>query len=208
MGSPGSRTRDGARSLSDNEIIHRVIAGDVNVFEELLDRYRDHVFRIVRRHLPPGEVEQIAHDVFVKAYRSLPTFKAGKRFPSWLSKIAVRTCYDYWRKHYKSRELPISYFTEDTQKWLEHTTLNQSYQAFHKKLSGDEAKELLSWALEQLSAGERIIMELIYLEGRSIRETADLLGWSIANVKIRAFRSRKKLRKCLLRLVRGQRDIQ
>jgi RNA polymerase sigma-70 factor (ECF subfamily) len=207
MGSPGSRTSQGTRSPSDDEIILRIIAGDVNLFEELLDRYRGYVFRIVRGHLPSGEVENIAHDVFLRTYQSLSSFKEGKKFSSWIAGIATRTCYDYWRKRYKSREVPISHFSEDAQKWLENATRNQSYQAFRNKLSGEEARELLSWALGQLSAEERIILELTYLEGRSIRETAERLGWSIANVKIRAFRARQKLRKRLTRLIKNRRNI-
>ena len=60
-----------------------------------------------------------------------------------------------------------------------------------------EAAELLDWALANLSAEDRMVVELIYLEGLTGKEAADLLGWSIANVKVRAFRSRKRLKKLL-----------
>jgi RNA polymerase sigma-70 factor (ECF subfamily) len=66
-----------------------------------------------------------------------------------------------------------------------------------------EAREILNWALGKLSAGDRMVLELVYLEGLSVQETAELLGWSKANVKVRSFRARMKLEK-LLRRVKDQ----
>ena len=60
-----------------------------------------------------------------------------------------------------------------------------------------EARELLEYALSRLSAEDRMVLELVYMEGLSVREVAGLLGWSTANVKIRSFRSRRKLHKLL-----------
>jgi len=74
----------------------------------------------------------------------------------------------------------------------------QSDQSFHEKSSQQEAIEILDWALGKLSAKDRMVMELVYLEGLSGKEAADLLGWSVANVKIRSLRSRRKLEKLLI----------
>jgi RNA polymerase sigma-70 factor, ECF subfamily len=183
--------------FSDVDIIHRVINGDVNAFEFLLKKYREHVLRIVSRHIPYQETEEIAEDVFVRAYQSLPTFKQKSGFKQWLSGIAVRTCHDFWRKQYRSRELPMSSLSEKHQDWLEHTISDQSSDSFNEHSSQKEARELLDWALERLSAEERMVIELVYLEGLSVKEAGGLLGWSTANVKVRSFRSRKKLEKIL-----------
>jgi RNA polymerase sigma-70 factor (ECF subfamily) len=123
----------------------------------------------------------------------LPGFKQEGSFRQWLSAIAVRTCYDFWRKRYRSRELPMSDLTDSHQAWLEKTLSNQSDKSFHEKGSEKEARELLYWALSKLSARDRMVIELVYLEGLSVKEAAGLLGWSVANVKVRSFRSRKKL---------------
>ena len=88
---------DHPRTLSDAEIIRRVIDGDVNSFEYLLNRYQDHVLRIVTKHIPHNEVEEMAQEVFVRAYQALPGFKQEGSFRQWLSAIAVRTCYDFWK---------------------------------------------------------------------------------------------------------------
>jgi RNA polymerase sigma-70 factor (ECF subfamily) len=188
-------------SPSDAEIIRRIIDGDVNSFEHLLKKYQDHVLGIVKKHIPYHEVEETAQDVFVRAYQALPGFKERGSFKQWLSSIAVRTCYDFWRKQYRSRELPMSDLTDSHREWLDKTLSNQSDQSFHEKSQGKEARELLDWVLSKLSAKDRMVLELVYLEGLSGREAAELLGLSISNVKVRSFRSRKKLEKILTALI-------
>jgi RNA polymerase sigma-70 factor (ECF subfamily) len=147
--------------------------------------------------VPYNDVEETTHDVFLRAYQSLPSFKGKSGFRQWLSSITVRTCYDFWRKTYRSREVPMAVLTEKHQKWLEEVIAEQSEAAIIEKGSKNEAIELLDWALGRLSAEDRMVIKLVYLEGLSGKEAADLLGWSIANVKIRCFRSRKKLEKIL-----------
>jgi RNA polymerase sigma-70 factor (ECF subfamily) len=182
---------------SDTEIVRRVLNGDVNAFESLLIRYKDTVLKIVKKHVPYNDVEETIQNVFLRTYQSLPSFKGESGFRQWLSSIAVRTCYDFWRKMYRSREVPMSVLTEKHQNWLEEVIAEQSEQSINEKGSQNEARELLDWALGRLSAEDRMVMELVYLEGLSGKEAADLLGWSVSNVKVRCFRSRKKLEKIL-----------
>jgi RNA polymerase sigma-70 factor (ECF subfamily) len=188
---------NGSSKPSDAEIVRRVVEGEINAFESLLLRYKNHVLEVVRKHVPYNEVEETAHDVFVRAYQSLPTFKGRSSFKQWLSAIAVRACYDFWRKRYRSRELPMSSLAEEHQEWLEKILSNRSGQSFDDKASQREARELLDWALDRLSPGDRMVLELVYLEGLSGREAADLLGWTVANVKVRSLRARRKLRNLL-----------
>ena len=182
---------------SDTEIVRRVLDGDVNAFESLLIRYKDTVLKIIKKHVPYNDVEETIQNVFLRAYQSLPSFKGESGFRQWLSSIAVKTCYDFWRKTYRSREVPMSVLAEKHQNWLEEVITEQSEQAINEKGSQNEARELLDWALRRLSAEDRMVMELVYLEGLSGKEAADLLGWSVSNVKVRCFRSRKKLEKIL-----------
>ena len=182
---------------SDIEIVRQVLDGNVNAFELLLKKYQDHVLKIVKKHIPYEQIEETAHDVFIRAYQSLPTFKNTSNFKHWLSSIAVRTCYDFWRKKYRNRELPISSLTEQQQHWLESSISTQSSQSYYEEERLQKAKEVLDWALSKLSAEDRMVVELIYLEGLSGKEAAELLGWSVANVKVRSFRARKKLQKLL-----------
>ncbi|MBU6390757.1 MAG: RNA polymerase sigma factor [Planctomycetota bacterium] len=191
----------------DNEIIKRILDGNINEFELLLKRYQGFVFGIVTRHIPHEMAEEIAHDVFIKVYNSLPTFKSKTPFKHWLSKITVRTCYDYWREQYNSRETAMSSLTEKHDKWLETVITSRSDEFFEKEEFIKETRETLNWALGKLSAKERMVLSMVYLEGFSVRETATLLGWSVVNVKVRSYRARKKLRKHLVKLLEQREEI-
>ena len=192
---------------SDREIIQRIIDGDADAFAQILIKYKDHVMRIVNRHVPYDQVEETAHNIFIRVYQSLPTFKEKSDFKQWMSSIAVRGCYDFWRERYRSKEIPMSSLTERHQKWLENVVSDRSNRAFHEHGSRKEAREVLDWALAKLSAGDRMVLELVYLEGLTVKEAAELLGWTAANVKVRSFRSRRKLQK-LLSGPRGEGMIQ
>ena len=183
--------------VDDHDIVRRVTAGDINAFGLLVQKYQGHILTVVGNHIPYNQAEEVAHDVFVKAYQSLLTFKFKGGFKQWLSAIAVRTCYDFWRKEYRSREIPMSSCSEEEQNFVERALAKQSIQATSQENSQKEASELLDRALDKLSPEDRMVLELVYLEGLSGKEAAGLLGWSVANVKIRLFRSRKKLRKIL-----------
>ena len=188
---------NGSGTSSDMEIVRRVVGGDINAYEYLLTKYKSYVMQIVARHLPHQFVEETAHDVFVRAYQALPGINSRIAFKPWLSTIAVRTCHDFWRKRYRARELPISSLSENHQEWLKQVIATDSAQVLIEKGRQQEARELLKRALAKLPPDDRMVLELIYFEERSGRETAKLLGLSIANVKIRAFRARNRLKKLL-----------
>lgn len=193
--------REQASNLDDEEIIHRVVCGDVDAFKYLLDRHYARVFGIISRRVPHGDAEEVAHDAFIRAFTSLSTYKRKGDFTSWLSKIAVRACYDYWREKYNRHEQPMSALSEDQLRWLARITSDQSSRVHGERVSMHEARDLLGWAMERLSAEDRSVLELVHIEGRPVKEAAELLGWSVVNVKVRAYRSRKRLRVILERLI-------
>jgi len=183
---------------NDTAIIRNVISGDANAFEILLERYQAHVFSIVRKHIPTAQADEIAHEVFIRAYKGLSGFSGKSGFKQWLSGISVRTCYDFWRKKYRAKEVPMSSLTDAHREWLENTVSNDAVMTFDEKGRQTEAVEILNWAFGKLSAADRMILELVYLEGYSHKEAGTLLGWSVANIKIRAHRAKKKLYKILV----------
>ncbi len=199
-----SKMKTDSNESSDIQIIRQVVEGDINAFEYLLKKYEEYVLMIVKRHVPYNQVEEIAQEVFIRAYQSLPGFKKKSGFRQWLSSIATRACHDFWRKKYRSRELPMSCLTAKHNDWLEQQISDESSRSFNEYESRKEAGEVLDWALDQLSAGDRMTLELLYLEGLSGKEVAALLGWSVAKVKIRSFRSRSKLQKLLAYLIEGE----
>ena len=183
---------------SDTEIISQVLAGEVNAFELLIERYQTYVFSIVRKHVPKDRADEVAHDVFVRAYQGLAGFSGKSAFSQWLAGIAIRTSYDFWRGEYRRREIPISQLEDAHRDYIENTLSDVSEETFGRDERRSEAAEILEWALNHLSPPERIVLELVYLEEYSHKEAAELLGWSVVNVKVRAHRARKKLTRILL----------
>jgi RNA polymerase sigma-70 factor (ECF subfamily) len=82
-------------------------------------------------------------------------------------------------------------------RWIEQMLAAQSEDQFRDQVQKREAAEVLEWALKQLSPENRAVLTLVHLEGRSVREAAQLLGWSVINVKVRAHRARQAVRKLL-----------
>ena len=179
---------------SDTRIVRQVLDGDTDAFAQIIERHQENVFRIVSKRIPADQAEEVAHEVFVRTYRSLSGFKGKSSFQNWLAKIAVRTCYDYWRERYRSKELPMDSLSEKHRIWLDRFMVDSATESIERTESGSAAREILLWALEKLSPGDRSVLELVHLEGYSVKEAAEILGWSTGMVKIRAFRSRKKLR--------------
>ena len=177
----------------DAEIIDRVLQGDTDRFAELIARHRQHVLKIVNGHVPADRVAEVAHDVFIRAYRSLSRFSGQAPFEHWLSRLAVRTCYDFWRASRRA-DVPVSALTKDQAGWLDRALAAESDEQFREQAERRESLEVLDWALARLSAENRMVLTLVYLDGRSVREAADLLGWSIVNVKVRCHRARQALR--------------
>jgi len=186
-----------SRNDSDTAIIEHILDGDVNAFNGLLNKYYGHVANVVKNHVPYSNIEEVAQEVFVRAYQSLPTFQNKSTFKHWLSTIAVRTCYDFTRKQYGNREMTMSSLSEQQRDWLETVISGQSHHSFYESEIEKETKEILEWALNTLSPENKIVLELIYFQELSGKEAAELLGWSVPKVKMRSLRARKKLRKLL-----------
>ncbi len=182
----------------DREIIEEVLAGNVDAFEELIVRYEKRVFSIVSRHLPSDKVAETAHEVFCRAYRSLGGYRPQKPFEHWISKVAVRTCCDYWRREKRSREVVFSAFAKDGQEVMEAVLSGKANDQYDLEQRRLHARELLARLLDRLSADDRMALTLTYLEGHSLREAAELTGWSTAAIKIRCHRARRTLQKSLV----------
>jgi len=187
----------------DSEIISRVLGGDANAFETLVHRYSRLIFGIVGKHIPRDRVDEVAQDAFVEGFRSLSSFSQTSPFGHWMAKIAVRCCYDFWRKHHRKKEVLVSDLSQGAQDWMDNLLAVQSNETFKREAAAAEAVEVLDHALGRLSAEDRMVVTLVHLEGLPVKEAAALLGWSSTAVKVRTHRSRKKLRRIILELQDG-----
>ncbi|MHB1035749.1 MAG: RNA polymerase sigma factor [Pirellulales bacterium] len=176
----------------DWQDIRATLTGDGRAYARLVDRYQGEIagqmWRFTRQR---GVYEELVHDVFVEAYLSLPQFHGRSPLVHWLRKIATRVGYRYWKERARDRArgtLPI----ED---W-------DGAREGDSDESRREAGELVHTVLSQLPPRDRLILTLVYLEGCSVAEAAELAGWSQTMAKVQAYRARKKLQKLLEELNR------
>ena len=190
-------TSNSASDHTDEEIIARVVSGDSQVFELLVDRYKLPVARIVKGKVPLEEAQEVMHEVFIRAFESLANYRPQKPFQNWLAILAVRTCYDFWRQRYRNKEVPLTSLSPEQQNWLQGQPWQGAADGPESAVERFEAWEILDWALAHISPEDRMVLTMVHAEGCPVAEVAENLGWTVANVKVRAFRARKKLRKII-----------
>ena len=182
---------------TDTELIAAVLNGDAASFEGLIRKYQPKVFATARRYARrESEVEDIVQEVFIKAFQKLASYRREAPFEHWLMRMAVRTCYDYLRAHQRNRETPMSEMTVQDSDWLEQFVAapGRDVQA------PDAARLIIEKVLGRLSPAARLVITLLEIEDRSVKEIAALTGWSVSLVKVRAFRARAEMRRLLERL--------
>jgi RNA polymerase sigma-70 factor (ECF subfamily) len=184
---------------TEGELISAALKGDCASFEPLVTKYQGRVFATARRYARrESEVEDIVQDVFIKAYQRLPGFRGDSPFEHWLMRLAVRTCYDYLRGHQRNRETAFTELTESENDWLEKYVV----QPDGASESAEAARLLLERVLSQLSAASRLVITLLEIEERPVKEIAELTGWSVSLVKVRAFRARAEMKRVLAKITK------
>jgi RNA polymerase sigma-70 factor (ECF subfamily) len=157
-----------AADSSDDRLVDAALQGDTAAFGELAGRHKSRVFGLVSRFASSGaDLEDICQDVFIQAWSNLRQFRRESPFEHWILRIATYRCYDYLRRRRRERERTVTSV---------EALLDEGY---------------------QLAPQERLVITLLELEDRSLREVAQLTGWSVGNVKVRAFRARARLHKLL-----------
>ena len=184
---------------SDAEIIAAVLNGDTARFELLVKKYQPRVFATARRYARrENEVEDIVQEVFLKSFQKLRSFRGEAPFEHWLMRLAVRTCYDFLRVHQRNRETSFTDISDQETDWLERFDSRPGDAAE----TASAAQALVRKVLEQLAPAARLVITLLEIEERSVKEIAALTGWSVPLVKVRAFRARAEMRKCLEKIAR------
>lgn len=179
-------------------LIEAVRNGDVASFEPLIAKHQAKVMATVRRYARrESEVDDLAQEVFVKAFQKLGSFRGEAPFEHWLMRLTVRTCYDALRSHRRNREMTMTDLAPEETDWLERAGTGSGQGA---AVDADAARQLVRRLLDQLSPPARLVITLLEIEDRSVKEVAALTGWSVPLVKVRAFRARHEMRKLLRRL--------
>src|SRR4030095_16870238 len=178
-----------------------VLRGDISSFEPLVVKYSPRVFGTGRRHARrESAVEDIVQEVWSKAFQKLSSFRGEAPFEHWLMRLAVRTCYDFLRSHQRNRDTSFTELTDPEDDWLERFV-------HQPETAGEDAaaaRQLVERVLQRLSPPARLVITLLEIEDRSVKEISKLTGWSVPLVKVRAFRARAEMKKILARMAKDK----
>lgn len=170
----------------DDYYIEQTLSGNVNAFAFLVERYQRMVYTLVIRILKNNEeAEEISQDVFVKVYQKLESFKGDSKFSTWLYRIAYFASLDELKK--KKRTVSVDDIEQIPNSELGMVKDALSY--IHDK----QRKEIISDAIKKLKEDEQVILTLYYFEDQSLKEISKVVNLTIDNVKVKLFRSRKRL---------------
>jgi RNA polymerase sigma-70 factor, ECF subfamily len=186
----------GSAALSDEEVVKRVIAGEPALFEIIMRRYNQRLFRVTRSIVRNNvEAEDIVQDAYVRAYGHLNQFQSRAKFSTWLTKIAIYEAYARVRR--------IEYQKVDSISMLEGEGLEMRSEDRdpEEQIYAGELKTVLERAFDTLSDDYRSVFMLREIEGLSTAETAECLGISEENVKTRLYRARTVLQREIYALV-------
>ena len=174
--------------LGDNEIISRVLKGEQNAYAELVKRYQAYVFTLVLRMLKTREdAEEVAQDVFIKAYRSLADFRGESKFGTWLYTIANTTSITFLRK----KKLEVH--SLDNEKVFEVADSKDS--GFRANLVEQKSRvNMVNEAIAMLSPDDAGIITLFYKAEQNLEEIARILRLETNTVKVRLHRARARLK--------------
>ncbi len=186
------------------ESIRRVLAGDVEAFAGVVNAHRHLIAADLARRLPAQDVPEVAQDVFLRAFRSLPNYRGEAPFRIWMLRIARHAALDFWRKKYRRRDLLHADLDEAGLRNVEAVQQERLAEQATDRDAREVAREWLAAALVRLSPDDRAVITLVELEERSMEDAARRLGCGLSAVKVRAFRARRRLKKVLEELRPGK----
>ena len=170
----------------DLKDINACLAGDQDAYARLVFRYEKQVASLMWRFTRDKRtLDELTQDVFVEAYFSLTSYSGKGAFMNWLWRIATRVGYRFWKNQAKQSQtasLPKPEFLEDKN-------------SADKKISADQAAEILTYLLSKLKPKDRLVLTLHYFQQLPFKDIADRTGWATAAVKMRSHRAKNKLKK-------------
>lgn len=194
MSQPALQTAAVPTTLSDEEVVARVLAGDTSLFEILMRRYNQRLFRVARGILADdAEAEDVAQEAWLRAFRELAGFRGEARFSTWLTRIA---CHDALARVHKRRRL-VPILSPTTGGGGEPPEPRAESPGPERDLENRELQDLLRAAVEILPDPLRAVFCLREIEQLSTEQTADALGLTAENVRVRLHRAKRSLRQML-----------
>jgi RNA polymerase sigma-70 factor (ECF subfamily) len=182
--------------------LQRVRQRDQSAARALVEQLYPLVIRIVRAHLPRHVAEEdLSQEIFMKMFTRLEQYQGAVPFSHWVSRIAVTTCIDHLRAQKRRPEFRWADLSEHEAEVLDAVLTNESDQAPDDAFA---ARELVNKLLGQLNPADRLVLQLLDLEQKTVAEIRALTGWNSSLIKVRAFRARRKLQKLFQELQRKE----
>ena len=176
------------------ECLRQVREGDQDAARALMERLYPLVLKLVRAYLPRRTAEEdLVQTVFMKIFARLHQYSGLVPIERWVCRITVNTCLNQLQKERIRPEWRFSDLSEGQQRFLEQLPAPEEPSA----ASGTLAAEVVCRLLRLLKPADRLVIQLLHMEQKSVLEIADITGWSVPMVKVRAFRARNKLKKFL-----------
>lgn len=185
--------------IADNEIVERILNGEKTLFEILLRRYNQILYRVIRSFLKhDDDVEDAMQDTYLKAYEKLPQFRGTAAFSTWLIRIGINEALLRIRSLTKEQKLYAHEETAATDKIIQLPDTKRMNP--EKQVIQYETRQFIEQAIDQLPEKYRVIYVLREIEGIENQEIANCLGITNNNVKVRLHRAKTMMKEALYKL--------
>jgi RNA polymerase sigma-70 factor (ECF subfamily) len=183
--------------------------GDESAFEEIMRRYSPRVFRFAGKFFQQRTlVEEAAQEVFLKAFTELGSYEGRGSMEGWLTRITTNTCLNLLRSSKRRPELTVSDLTEDQTDWLDKNLASAAAERHQSTERSLVAADLAGRVLQTMRGDDQLVLTMIDGEDASVKDVAELTGWSESKVKVQAFRARRKMREAVEKLLAGRKGGQ
>jgi RNA polymerase sigma-70 factor, ECF subfamily len=173
-------------------LVQAALAHDDDAARELVRRLYPLVAKLVRAHRPRRTSEEdLCQMIFIKLFQKLSQFSGKVPLEHWVSRIAINTCLNQIAAEKVRPELRQADLSDEEQAVVENLATSAEELAPDKRFA---SRQLVEHLLDALKPVERLVMDMLYLQGRSVKEIRKMTGWSASLIKVRAFRARQKMK--------------
>src|SRR5213595_4155565 len=184
--------------LDPAELVQAALRQDDEAARELVRRLYPLVAKMVRSHRPRRiSEEDLCQMIFIKVFQKLSQFSGNVPLEHWVSRVAVNTCLNQIESEKVRPEVRHADLSVEEQAVIENLTSSTDELAPDQRFA---SRQLVEHLLAALKPAERLAIDLLYLQGRSVEEIRKITGWSTALVKVRAFRARQKMKQQLAKI--------